>query len=66
MKIKAFAPRDVAASRAAICRTCPKYQAREVALPGNKKMTFAVCSACGCQLAMKTRLQGAACPAGKW
>lgn len=41
--------------RMAICRSCPFFK-----LPFNK------CEKCGCFMDLKTKLENARCPIGKW
>lgn len=41
--------------RMAICRACPFL-----------KLPFYRCEKCGCFMDLKTRLDGARCPIGKW
>lgn len=46
---------DIIASRLEICKTCEFYRART-----NQ------CRKCGCFMKLKTRLEHARCPIGKW
>lgn len=46
---------DVYTARLDICKACDKF----------KELTQR-CSLCGCFMTMKTRLEGATCPIGKW
>lgn len=54
-----FVPAAVRDKRLAICRACPNAKAL-----GRKK--FLRCELCLCVLAMKVRMPGEKCPAGKW
>lgn len=46
---------NIAEHRMSICRSCPELI----------KFTLQ-CKQCGCFMAIKTKLQGATCPIGKW
>jgi hypothetical protein len=46
---------DLAAQRITICQTCPSLL----------KITTQ-CKECGCFMKLKTKLQNATCPLGKW
>lgn len=50
-----YVSEDVAASRLAVCKLCPEYL----------KAT-SQCKKCGCLMALKTKLNNATCPVGKW
>ena len=47
--------RELIESRLSICNTCPAF---------NKRL--AKCKKCGCFMKLKTTLQEASCPLGKW
>lgn len=47
--------KEVIEDRLAICQTCPQL---------NQKLMQ--CRKCGCFMKLKTTLQGAKCPLGKW
>jgi len=47
--------KSISDARFEICKACPELI----------KLT-ATCKKCGCFMAAKTKLQGAACPIGKW
>jgi hypothetical protein len=46
---------ELAAERLEICKTCKFYNQR-----------FAKCMKCGCFMKLKTNLENAKCPVGKW
>jgi hypothetical protein len=46
---------DIAKERFEICKACPELV----------KVTK-TCKKCGCFMAVKTKIQGATCPIGKW
>lgn len=49
------APEDVAENRMSICNGCPELMS----------ITHQ-CKKCGCFMALKTKMQAAKCPLGKW
>jgi len=50
-----WASAEVAEERFSICKACPELI----------KLTYQ-CKKCGCLMAMKTKLEKAVCPIGKW
>jgi hypothetical protein len=48
-------PKELIEERLAICNTCPAF---------NKRLQK--CNKCGCFMKLKTTLQKASCPIGKW
>ena len=48
-------PRNVIEERLAICRECPFFDKRMLK-----------CKKCGCFMKLKTTLEKASCPIGKW
>jgi hypothetical protein len=48
-------PEDLAETRMSICKACPELI----------KLT-SQCKKCGCFMEMKTKLEAAKCPLGKW
>lgn len=51
----AWAPEDISKSRFDICKSCPEL----ISLTSQ-------CKQCGCIMKIKTKLQEATCPLGKW
>ena len=52
---KKLTEEDIATERFVICKACPELI----------KLTK-TCKKCGCFMGAKTKIQGAACPIGKW
>ena len=52
---KNYADEETANRRMAICEQCPRLL-----------KTTKQCKECGCFMALKTKLQNATCPIGKW
>jgi hypothetical protein len=50
-----WVPEDVATNRLDICKSCPELI----------KIT-SQCKKCGCIMSMKTKIEAAKCPIGKW
>lgn len=50
-----YAEKEVSEKRYSICLTCPEF------LKATKQ-----CKKCGCFMALKTKLENAECPIGKW
>jgi len=48
-------PEELAAFRLAICETCPFF-----------RKTSKTCKKCGCFMKLKTTLERAKCPIGRW
>ena len=50
-----YEQKSLVAQRLAICKECPLFNANMTA-----------CGACGCNLKVRTKLDNATCPIGKW
>jgi hypothetical protein len=50
-----YTTEDVAKSRIDICKTCPEFV-----------KASSQCKKCGCFMSMKTKMEMAKCPIGKW